>query len=112
MQNAPIAAVHCANEIIWSKQLMLELGYKQGKVTIYEDNNACIALTKNPEDHKRTKHIQVKYHVVREYVEDGEIEFKYINTKNQLADMFTKSLSGSTLRNNMQALGLIRQREN
>ncbi len=67
------AAVHCANEIIWTKQLMLELGYKQGKVVIYEDNNACIALTKNPEDHKSTKH---KYHVVREYVENGEVEFK------------------------------------
>ena len=62
------AAVSASNECIWMKQLLDDLGFPQETIEIYEDNQACIALTKNPEDHKRTKHIQVKYHVVREYV--------------------------------------------
>ena len=106
------AAVSCANEIIWSKQLLLDLGFPQQTVVIHEDNQSCIALTKNPQDHKRTKHVQVKYHVVREYVENKDVEFKYIHTKSQLGDMFTKALSGMTLRTNLKALGLSRQGEN
>ena len=106
------AAVSCANEIIWSKQLLLDLGFPQQTVVIHEDNQSCIALTKNPQDHKRTKHVQVKYHVVREYVDNKEVEFKYIHTKSQLGDMFTKALSGTTLRTNLKALGLSRQGEN
>jgi hypothetical protein len=106
------AAVSCANEIIWQKTLMKELGYPQTTVIIHEDNQACLALVKNPEDHKRTKHIQVKYHVVRDYVEQREIEFQYCPTKNQYGDMFTKSLSGIMLRKNSEALGISRQGEN
>jgi hypothetical protein len=48
------AAVKGANECIWIKQLLNELGFPQGTIPIYEDNQACIALSKNPEDHKRT----------------------------------------------------------
>jgi hypothetical protein len=106
------AAVSCANEIIWQKTLMKELGFPQDTVVIHEDNQACLALVKNPEDHKRTKHIQVKYHVVRNYVEQKEIEFQYCPTKAQLGDMFTKALSGVRLRNNSEALGMSRQGEN
>jgi hypothetical protein len=62
------AAVAAANECIWFKQLLKDLGFKQQTIEIFEDNLACIALTKNPEDHKRTKHIQVKHHVIRDYV--------------------------------------------
>ena len=105
-------AVSCANEIIWGKLMLKELGFSQGCVEILEDNEACIALTKNPQDHKRTKHIQVKYHVIRDYVEKEEIIFKYCNTRAQYADMFTKALSGPSLRRNLKALGIIRQGEN
>jgi hypothetical protein len=105
-------AVSCANEVVWEKTLLKELGFEQGVVTIWEDNQACVALVKNPEDHKRTKHIQVKYHVVREYVENGEVEFKYCSTKDQLGDMFTKGLTGVSLRRNLKQLGLLSQGEN
>ena len=66
----------------------------QGKIVLYEDNQACIALSKNPEDHKRTKHIQVKYHIIRDYVARNWIELIYCPTRDQLADMFTKGIPG------------------
>ena len=62
------SAVSAANEGIWLKQLLLDLGFPQQTIQINEDNQASIALTKNPEDHRRTKHVQVKYHVIRHYV--------------------------------------------
>jgi hypothetical protein len=100
------SAVAAANEAIWIKQLIEDLGFKQGTITLFEDNQACIALTKNPEDHKRTKHIQVKYHVIRDYVSKNLIKFVYCSTQNQLADMFTKGISGSALRRMLLQFGL------
>jgi hypothetical protein len=92
------AASEAAREAIWLKTILRELGFPQGTVTLHEDNQACIALSKNPEDHKRTKHIQVKYHLIRQYVKDKEIELKYCPTATQWADLFTKSLPGHKLR--------------
>ena len=105
------AAVKGANECIWLKQLLNELGYPQGTVRIYEDNEACIALSKNPQDHKRTKHVQIKYHVLRSYVEQEELKLVYIPTKSQLADIFTKGVPGPMLRSNLMKLGLTNQGE-
>ena len=98
------AASDASNEAVWLKDLVTELGYPQKTVILHEDNQACIALTKNPENHKRTKHIQVKYHVVRNYVKDKIVEFKYVHTKDQLADLFAKSLPGFKLRQLLAAL--------
>ena len=50
------AAVAAANEVMWFKQFFKDLGFEQDTVEIFEDNQACIALTKNPKDHKRMKH--------------------------------------------------------
>ena len=101
------AAVSAANEGLWLKQLMKDLGYEQGTISIFEDNKACISLTKNPEDHKRTKHIQVKYHVVRDYVAKNLVKFVYCSTKDQLADIFTKGVPGHLLRTALNGLGLL-----
>ena len=102
------AAVKAANEAIWFQDLLNELGFPQSATTIYEDNQACIALSKNPQDHKRTKHIQVKYHVLRNYVKNGQVLLKYCSTKDQLADQFTKIVSGQKLRDGLRKLGLLR----
>ena len=100
------AAVSASNEAVWLKQLMEDLGNHQKTITIHEDNQACIALSKNPQDHKRTKHIQIKYHVIRDYVNKGIIKLVYCPTKDQLADMFTKGVSGCILRPMLKGFGL------
>ena len=64
-------------------------------VTIYEnkDNQSCIALSVNPMQHQRTKHIDIiRHHFMRERVEAGEVELVYISTNDQLADLLTKGL--------------------
>jgi hypothetical protein len=71
-----------------------------------EDNQAAIAMAKNPRNHKRTKHIQVRYYFIREHLENGSLALVYCLTANQLADPFTKILSGPRLRPLLGRLGL------
>ena len=60
---------------------------------LYCDNTSAINISKNPVMHAKTKHIAIKYHYVRELVEDKEVKMEYINTKEQIADIFTKPLA-------------------
>lgn len=62
--------------------------------TLFCDNQSAIRNVHNPEFHKRTKHIDVQFHFIREKQEDGTIDIKYIPTEKQLADIFTKPLHG------------------
>lgn len=61
-------------------------------VILYCDNTSAINISKNPMMHKKTKHITIKYHYVRELVQDREVNMEYINTKEQIVDIFTKAL--------------------
>ena len=63
-----------------------------GPTLIYEVNQGAISMAKNPVFHKRTKHIQIRYHFVREAVEEGTIALEYCRTSEILADSFTKAL--------------------
>jgi hypothetical protein len=59
------------------------------------DSSSAICLAQNPIFHERTKHIKVRHHFLRDHVEKGDIEKKYINTERQLADIFTKPLDAT-----------------
>jgi hypothetical protein len=63
-----------------------------GAVELRVDSKSALALAKNPVFHKRSKHIRVKYHFIRDYLEEESIEACYINTKDQLAELLTKPL--------------------
>jgi hypothetical protein len=93
-----IAATEAAKEAIWLRTFLEELGFPQKSTVLFEDNQACILLSRNPQLHSRTKHIQIRYHFIREKVSSKEITLQYISTKDQLADMFKKSLPGYLLR--------------
>ena len=73
---------------------MRELGedLSVNALKVYEDNQGAIALAKNPEFHKRTKHIAIRYHFVREKVEDGHVAIEYYPTLNMLTDLMTKPI--------------------
>ena len=80
-------------EIIWIQRMFKELGRTlEDEKIIYEDNQGAIALAKNPEQHARTKHIDIQYHFIRECIENGYIELKYIPTEDMVADAMTKPL--------------------
>ena len=61
-------------------------------VTLYCDNTSAINISKNPIMHIKTKHISIKYHYVRELVQEKEVRMEYVHTKEQIADIFTKAL--------------------
>ena len=89
-----ISANMCARTLVWLRQLLSCLGFPPtGPTTIYEDNQSCIAIAKNPQINEKTAHIQVKYHYIREKMDDDSIKLVYCKTDEQIADMFTKGLS-------------------
>ena len=63
-----------------------------GPIVIHCDNQSCIRLSENPVFHDRSKHIEIIYHFIREYVKRGAVELPYISTDEQVADILTKSL--------------------
>lgn len=101
-----VALTDLAKEVVWMKLLLDELGYPQGTVVLREDNQAAIKIAKNPQDHKRTKHIDVRYHYIREQLQNEVFRLEYVPTESQLADMFTKGLYGPRLRYLCGRIGL------
>lgn len=90
-----VAASEATREAVWLKRLLDEIDYDQPKTILLNcDNQSTVCLVWNPEFHQRTKHIETKYHFIRERQQQGGIEIKYIDTHNQLADIFTKPLPG------------------
>ena len=89
-----IALSTASQEAIWLQQLMSDLSKKTlQEMIIYEDNQSTICLAKNQSAHGRTKHIDIKYHFIRDLVEAGKIKLIYCATENMVADIFTKGLS-------------------
>ncbi|XP_061886352.1 uncharacterized protein LOC133636375 [Entelurus aequoreus] len=87
-----IALSQAAQEGIWLKRLLSDLGVKTMSTVILEDNQGAIAIAKNPVNHSRTKHIDFRYHYIRECVQNGQIELQYCPTNDMKADIFTKPL--------------------
>ena len=89
-----VALCSAGQEAVWLRRLTSELGSPpKAATTIYEDNQSAIAMTKNPQFHGRAKHIDIKYHFIREQVNSGNVKLKYCPTNDMTADMFTKPLS-------------------
>lgn len=76
----------------WITNLMRELGLQFRNFKLYVDNQSAIHIAKNPEQHKRLKHIDLKYHFIRDKVNEGIVSLEYIGTSEQIADLFTKPL--------------------
>jgi len=81
-------------EGLFLRQLLDDMGFKQsGMTVIYEDNQGCIALSKNPITSSRSKHIDIKFHFVREQIRNGVFEVLFCPTEDMLADAFTKPMA-------------------
>lgn len=96
------------SEACWIRNIIKDLHIPlQEATTILEDNQAAIRVAKNPENHRRLKHVDTKYHFIRDKITSGEIDVKYVCTSDQLADGLTKSLGMSALKKMQCSLGLI-----
>ena len=102
-----MALFAATQEVIWLRRLLKEVKIEKLKPTIvFQDNKSTIMLAKNPTQHSRTKHINTKYHFVREMVKNEEIEVVYKCTEDMIADVLTKAVSKVKLRKHMNAIGL------
>jgi len=101
-----VAASEAARELIWFRRLLEELAYLHEIPTLYVDNEAAIKLAKNPEFHKRAKHIRIRHFFVREVSQEGLISVQPIATEHQLADMLTKALHQPKLNVHLCKIGL------
>ena len=89
-----MSLAHAAQTAIWLRRFLNDIGIVQKSATkIFEDNQGCIAMAKNPVNHERTKHIDIKYHFVRELVTSGVIEISYLETEEMEADILTKGMT-------------------
>ncbi|CAJ2639360.1 unnamed protein product [Trifolium pratense] len=88
-----VAATSCVCHAIWLRNLLKELSLPQKEPTkIFVDNKSAIALAKNPVFHDRSKHIDTRYHYIRECVSNNDVKLEYVKTNDQVADIFTKPL--------------------
>jgi predicted aldo/keto reductase-like oxidoreductase len=89
------------------RQTLRDYGYKLSKNPLLCDNESAIHMADNLVDHSRTKHIDIRYHFLRDHQQKGDIEIAYVSTHKQLDDIFTKLLDEKTfiiLRNELNIL--------
>ena len=80
-------------EVCFIQNLLASLGYEVDKTTLFGDNKGSLCLAKNPQDHQKSKHIEVRYFFIRQKVEENRVKVQYVNTTDQLADLLTKALA-------------------
>nr|GFB41762.1 retrovirus-related Pol polyprotein from transposon TNT 1-94 [Tanacetum cinerariifolium] len=82
----------CCAQVLWIRTQLTDYGFHFDKIPMYCDSKAAIAISYNPVQHWRTKHIDVRYHFIKEKVENGIVELFFVGTEYQLADLFNKAL--------------------
>lgn len=89
-----VAICETAKKVVWMRNILQHINLPQLSPTpMFCDNKSAIQLAKNPQFHKRTKHIDVKYHYVRSCKKNATVVITYVPTKEQFADLFTKPLN-------------------
>jgi len=103
-----VAAASCCAQLLWIMQQLKDFYVDTGCIPIFCDRTSAINISINPYQHKRTKHVDICRHFLRDNVEKGLISMIYCATNKQIADIFTKALSGEQFEKNRLELGLIK----
>lgn len=94
-------------QAIWMQLVLKKIGYIGSESTvIFCDNSSTIKLPRNPVMHDRSKHIDVRYHFLRELVNDGVVQLQFCGTRQHITDIFTKSLKLELFRELRRRLGV------
>ena len=101
-----LAAALCCSQLLWIKQQLEDFGIKCGPVPIFCDNTSAVNIAKNLVQHKRTKHIDIRHHFLRDNVEKCLITMNFCRTEDQIADIFTKALNRVQFEKNRLELGM------
>ena len=109
MEAEYVAAYEAAKEAVWLRKFLKDLEVvpdMDKPLTLYCDNSGAVANSKEPRSHKRGKHIERKYHLIREIVHRGDVAVLKIASENNLADPFTKTLPAKSFEGHLEGLGL------
>ncbi|GKA60050.1 retrotransposon protein, putative, ty1-copia subclass, partial [Tanacetum coccineum] len=101
-----IAMSGCCAQILWMRSQLTDYGLGFNKIPMYCDNKSAIALCCNNVQHSRSKHIDIRFHFIKEHVKNGVIELYFVNTEYQLADIFTKALARERIEFLINKLGM------
>ncbi|GJV54799.1 retrovirus-related pol polyprotein from transposon TNT 1-94 [Tanacetum coccineum] len=101
-----IAMSGCCAQILWMRSQLTDYGLGFNKIPMYCDNKSAIALCYNNVQHSRSKHIDIRFHFIKEQVENGVVELYCVNTEYQLADIFTKALCRERIKFLINKLGM------
>ncbi|KAJ9552400.1 hypothetical protein OSB04_016445 [Centaurea solstitialis] len=85
-----VVAACCSSQVLWMKTQLADFGYTMQRIPIYCDSKSAIQITANPVRHSRTKHIDIRYHFIKDHVEKGNVELYFVESDYQLADLFIK----------------------
>ncbi|GJZ78091.1 hypothetical protein Tco_0642763 [Tanacetum coccineum] len=96
----------CCAQVLWMRSQLTDYGFGFNKIPMYYDNKSAIALCCNNVQHSRSKHIDIRFHFIKEHVENGVIELYFVNTEYQLADIFTKALGRERIEFLINKLGM------
>nr|GEV27580.1 retrovirus-related Pol polyprotein from transposon TNT 1-94 [Tanacetum cinerariifolium] len=101
-----IALSGCCAQILWMRSQLTDYGLRFNKILMYCDNKSAIALCCNNVQHSSSKHVDIRYHFIKEHVENGVIELYFVNTEYQLEDIFTKALERERIEFLINKLGM------
>jgi transposase InsO family protein len=108
-----MALSDASREATWLRRILLNFDCEQSIPTIiFDDNQGCIALAKNPVEHERTKHIDIRHHFIREMVESQVIDVQYVCSEEMLADLLTKGVSRDRHVKLCKLMNLVRKSSN
>ena len=92
-----VALTFCIQEAKFLKQLLSDLEFKNVQIDVGVDNQGALLLARNPVFHERSKHIDIKYHFIREEIQKGNVNLFYVHTTNNWSDIFTKPVTPNKL---------------
>ncbi|KAI3784197.1 hypothetical protein L1987_43291 [Smallanthus sonchifolius] len=102
-----IAAASCCSQILWIQQQLRDYGLNFTGTPMFIDNNATMSITNNPVKHSKTKHIEIRYHFIRDCVDKKLIELVKVHTDDNFADLFTKAFDGTRFEFLIKMIGMI-----
>ena len=109
MEAEYVTAYEVAKEAVWLKKFLFDLGVmrmEQVPITLCCDNSGVVAQSKDPRNHKKGKHIERKYHIIRDIVIRGDVVVAKIDGANNLANPFTKALPLRTFESPLEGMGV------
>ena len=111
MESEYVACATAMQEVVWLKRFLQRLGittHSKEAVTLYSDSTIALGYAKDPKYHEKSKHIEIKYHFIRDMVAWGEVVMKHISTGSMVADPLTKPIARDVFQSHVGSMGLRR----